>query len=116
MKDFNLSEWALNHRAFTGFLRVLLMGGILAYFQFGFMALLGIIALADMIMRSHVWSPDDCDHGWAAHSNGSDHILPASHCMQPGLESETRKQVQAPRRPSPRGRTIRFPSLLDGRT
>lgn len=36
MKDFNLSEWALNHRAFTGFLMTLLMlGGIFAYFQLG---------------------------------------------------------------------------------
>lgn len=34
MKDFNLSEWALEHRAFTGFMMVLfLLGGIFAYFQ-----------------------------------------------------------------------------------
>ena len=34
MKDFNLSEWALTHRAFTGFLMaLLLLGGIFAYFQ-----------------------------------------------------------------------------------
>lgn len=33
MKDFNLSEWALEHRAFTGFVMVLLLlGGIFAYF------------------------------------------------------------------------------------
>ncbi|MDD5215592.1 MAG: efflux RND transporter permease subunit, partial [Methylococcales bacterium] len=33
MKDFNLSEWALAHRAFTGFVMVLLLlGGIFAYF------------------------------------------------------------------------------------
>lgn len=33
MKDFNLSEWALEHRAFTGFMMVLLLlGGIFAYF------------------------------------------------------------------------------------
>lgn len=36
MKNFNLSEWALEHRAFTGFLMVLvLLGGIVAYFQLG---------------------------------------------------------------------------------
>jgi multidrug efflux pump len=36
MKDFNLSEWVLTHRAFTGFLMVLvLLGGIFAYFQLG---------------------------------------------------------------------------------
>ena len=34
MKDFNLSEWGLTHRAFTGFLMaILLLGGIFAYFQ-----------------------------------------------------------------------------------
>ena len=34
MKNFNLSEWALTHRAFTGFLMaLLLLGGIFAYFQ-----------------------------------------------------------------------------------
>ena len=34
MKDFNLSEWGLTHRAFTGFLMaLLLLGGIFAYFQ-----------------------------------------------------------------------------------
>ena len=33
MKHFNLSEWALEHRAFTGFVMVLLLlGGIFAYF------------------------------------------------------------------------------------
>ena len=36
MKDFNLSEWALIHHSFTGFLMVLvLLGGIFAYFQLG---------------------------------------------------------------------------------
>jgi multidrug efflux pump len=36
MKDFNLSQWALEHRAFTGFLMALLMlGGIFAYFRLG---------------------------------------------------------------------------------
>ncbi|MBX3335465.1 MAG: efflux RND transporter permease subunit [Nitrospira sp.] len=34
MKDFNLSEWVLTHRAFTGFLMVLvLLGGIFSYVQ-----------------------------------------------------------------------------------
>ena len=34
MTRFNLSEWALNHRHFTGFLVVLLMlGGVFAYFR-----------------------------------------------------------------------------------
>lgn len=34
MKEFNLSEWALKHRSFTGFLMVLvLLGGIFAYFR-----------------------------------------------------------------------------------
>ena len=34
MKDFNISEWALEHRAFTGFMMVLLLvGGIFAYTQ-----------------------------------------------------------------------------------
>jgi multidrug efflux pump len=34
MKDFNLSEWVLTHRAFTGFVMVLvLLGGIFAYVQ-----------------------------------------------------------------------------------
>ncbi len=34
MKDFNLSEWVLTHRAFTGFLMVLvLLGGMFSYFQ-----------------------------------------------------------------------------------
>lgn len=34
MKDFNLSEWVLTHRAFTSFVMVLvLLGGIFAYFQ-----------------------------------------------------------------------------------
>ncbi len=33
MKNFNLSEWALEHRSFTGFVMVLLLlGGIFAYF------------------------------------------------------------------------------------
>lgn len=33
MKAFNLSEWAIEHRAFTGFMMVLiLLGGIFAYF------------------------------------------------------------------------------------
>lgn len=33
MKHFNLSEWALEHRAFTGFIMILLLlGGIFAYF------------------------------------------------------------------------------------
>ena len=32
MKDFNLSEWVLTHRAFTGFLMVLvLLGACFAY-------------------------------------------------------------------------------------
>lgn len=36
MKDFNLSEWALTHRPFTGFFMVLvLLGGMVAYFQLG---------------------------------------------------------------------------------
>jgi len=34
MKAFNLSEWALTHRSFTGFMMVLvLLGGIFSYFQ-----------------------------------------------------------------------------------
>lgn len=34
MKTFNLSEWALSHRSFTGFMMVLvLLGGIFSYFQ-----------------------------------------------------------------------------------
>lgn len=34
MKDFNLTEWALQHKAYTGFMMVLLMvGGIFAYFR-----------------------------------------------------------------------------------
>lgn len=34
MKTFNLSEWALTHRSFTGFMMVLvLLGGIFSYFQ-----------------------------------------------------------------------------------
>jgi len=33
MKSFNLSEWALEHRAFTGFIMgLILLGGIIAYF------------------------------------------------------------------------------------
>lgn len=33
MKDFNLSEWALEHRSFTGFvMALLLLGGVFAYF------------------------------------------------------------------------------------
>ncbi|HYM85695.1 MAG TPA: efflux RND transporter permease subunit [Pseudoxanthomonas sp.] len=36
MKHFNLTEWALNHRQFTGFMIGLLMlGGVFAYFQLG---------------------------------------------------------------------------------
>jgi len=36
MSEFNLSEWVLKRRAFTGFLMVLvLLGGIFAYFQLG---------------------------------------------------------------------------------
>ncbi|MEW6037738.1 MAG: efflux RND transporter permease subunit [Pseudomonadota bacterium] len=36
MKDFNLTEWALRHRTFTGFMIVLLMlGGAFAYFRLG---------------------------------------------------------------------------------
>ena len=36
MKDFNLSEWALTHRAFTGFLMVLvLLGGMFALVRLG---------------------------------------------------------------------------------
>ncbi|MGH8623129.1 MAG: efflux RND transporter permease subunit, partial [Burkholderiales bacterium] len=36
MKGFNLTEWALNHRPFTGFLIGLLMlGGVFAYFRLG---------------------------------------------------------------------------------
>jgi multidrug efflux pump len=36
MKDFNLSAWALEHHAFTGFLMgLLLLGGIFAYFRLG---------------------------------------------------------------------------------
>ncbi|MGH8610168.1 MAG: efflux RND transporter permease subunit, partial [Gammaproteobacteria bacterium] len=36
MNGFNLTEWALNHRAFTGFTIVLLMlGGVFAYFRLG---------------------------------------------------------------------------------
>jgi multidrug efflux pump len=36
MKGFNLTDWALNHRAFTGFLIGLLMlGGVFAYFRLG---------------------------------------------------------------------------------
>ncbi len=36
MKNFNLSEWVLEHRSITGFLMVLvLLGGIVAYFQLG---------------------------------------------------------------------------------
>jgi multidrug efflux pump len=34
MKSFNLSQWALEHRAFTGFMTVLiLLGGLFAYFM-----------------------------------------------------------------------------------
>ena len=34
MKDFNLTEWVLTHRAFTGFVMVLvLLGGMFAYVQ-----------------------------------------------------------------------------------
>lgn len=36
MNDFNLSAWTLEHRAFTGFIMVLLLlGGIFAYFRLG---------------------------------------------------------------------------------
>ncbi|HLA60710.1 MAG TPA: efflux RND transporter permease subunit, partial [Nitrospiraceae bacterium] len=36
MKDFNLSEWVLTHRAFTGFLMVLvLLGGMFAAVRLG---------------------------------------------------------------------------------
>ncbi|MCA1853323.1 MAG: efflux RND transporter permease subunit, partial [Beggiatoa sp.] len=36
MNGFNLTEWALNHRAFTGFTIVLLMlSGVFAYFRLG---------------------------------------------------------------------------------
>ena len=36
MSRFNLTAWALEHRAFTGLLLVLLLlGGVLAYFRLG---------------------------------------------------------------------------------
>ncbi|HYA20035.1 MAG TPA: efflux RND transporter permease subunit [Burkholderiales bacterium] len=36
MKKFNLSEWVLNHRQFTGFVMAsLMLGGIFAYFRLG---------------------------------------------------------------------------------
>ena len=36
MNDFNLSEWVLTHRAFTGFLMVLvLLGGMFAAVRLG---------------------------------------------------------------------------------
>ncbi|AEF99176.1 efflux RND transporter permease subunit [Methylomonas methanica] len=36
MKAFNLSEWVLNHRAFTGFmLALVVLGGLFAYYQLG---------------------------------------------------------------------------------
>ncbi|MEF3073832.1 efflux RND transporter permease subunit [Methylobacter sp. Wu1] len=36
MKEFNLSAWILNYRAFTGFIMVLLLlGGLFAYFRLG---------------------------------------------------------------------------------
>jgi multidrug efflux pump len=36
MKEFNLSAWILNHRAFTGFIMLLLLfGGLFAYFRLG---------------------------------------------------------------------------------
>lgn len=36
MKDFNLSEWVLKHRAFTGFMIALVvLGGLFAYYQLG---------------------------------------------------------------------------------
>jgi len=36
MSDFNLSAWVLKHRAFTGFIMVLLLlGGLFAYFRLG---------------------------------------------------------------------------------
>jgi len=34
MREFNLSAWVLEHRAFTGFIMaLLLLGGIFAYFR-----------------------------------------------------------------------------------
>ena len=36
MKEFNLSEWVLKHRSFTGFIMVLVvLGGIFAYYRLG---------------------------------------------------------------------------------
>lgn len=36
MKEFNLSEWVLKHRSFTGFLMALvLLGGVFAYYKLG---------------------------------------------------------------------------------
>ena len=36
MKNFNLTEWALQHRPFIGFfMMLLLLGGIFAYFRLG---------------------------------------------------------------------------------
>jgi multidrug efflux pump len=36
MKEFNLSEWVLNHRSFTGFmLALVVLGGLFAYYQLG---------------------------------------------------------------------------------
>jgi len=36
MREFNLSAWVLEHRAFTGFIMALLLfGGIFAYFRLG---------------------------------------------------------------------------------
>lgn len=79
MKDFNLSKWALNHRAFTGFLMALLMlGGIFAYSQFDFMALLGIIALAGMIMRNSVILVDQIEQDERSGQNAWSAIIEAS--------------------------------------
>jgi hypothetical protein len=36
MKAFNLSEWVLKHRSFTGFmLALVVLGGLFAYFKLG---------------------------------------------------------------------------------
>lgn len=36
MKEFNLSEWVLNHRSFTGFmLALVVLGGVFAYYKLG---------------------------------------------------------------------------------
>lgn len=167
MKDFNLSEWALNHRAFTAFLMALLMlGRIFAYSQFDFMALLGIIALAGIIIRNSVILVDQIEqdersgqNAWSAIIEASvrgfrpiiltaaaailamislstnDFVGPQAIAIMGGLLIATvlifflpptvcslvQSQVPGNRcrlRPgqATRGRTIRFPSLLDGRT